>query len=192
MEWLKEIIDSHTTDGKTDVEAVMNAFKEEFPKHAVTKSAYNEQAEKLKTANETLNTLKKNNKDNEELQDELKTYKDKVSQLEAQAKETAKTQSIKDALSAAKATDTDYLIYKLGDVEVDENGAVKDLDNKIKDLQANFPTFFESPEQKKEGVDGFQPIGGANIGNGKVPQSIDIKSAIADSNINLTDLLTQK
>ncbi len=147
---------------------------------------------KLEQANSTLKTLQKNNKDNEELQNELKSYKDKVKRLETEAKETAKKQSIKDALGASKATDIDYMMYKLGDVEIDENGAVKDLDNKIKDLQANFPTFFESPQHKKEGVDGFQPIGGANIGSGKAPQSIDIKSAIADSNINLTDLLTQK
>ena len=79
MDWLKELIEKHTAEGKTDVDAVMNAFKEEFPKHAVPKDVYNEQAEKLKAANSTLDTLKKSNKDNDELQNELKTYKDTVS-----------------------------------------------------------------------------------------------------------------
>ena len=72
---------------------------------------------KLNEANSTLDTLKKSNKDNEDLQSELKTYKEKVSQLEADAKETAKKQTIKDTLVNVKATDVDYLMYKLSDVE---------------------------------------------------------------------------
>ena len=139
MDWLKELIEKHTADGKTDVDAVMNAFKEEFPKHAVPKDVYNEQAEKLKAANSTLDTLKKSNKDNEELQNELKAYKDKVSQLEADVKETAKKQTIKDALSNAKATDLDYLMYKLGDVELAEDGSIKDLTVKSRTYRLTTP-----------------------------------------------------
>lgn len=37
MDWLKELIEKHTAEGKTDIDAVMNAVKEEFPKHAVIK-----------------------------------------------------------------------------------------------------------------------------------------------------------
>lgn len=162
MDWLKELIEKHTADGKTDIDAVMNAVKEEFPKHAVPKDVYNEQAEKLKAANNTLDALKKSNKDNEELQNELKMYKDKVSQLEADAKETAKKQTIKDALSNAKATDVDYLMYKLGDVELAEDGSIKDLDSKIKDLQANHPTFFQTTEPGQAN-NGFKQLGGADI-----------------------------
>ena len=80
-------------------------------------SKLDEAESKLNEANSTLDTLKKSNKDNEDLQSELKTYKEKVSQLEADAKETAKKQTIKDALVNVKATDVDYLMYKLDDVE---------------------------------------------------------------------------
>ncbi|HEM5088379.1 TPA: phage scaffolding protein [Streptococcus suis] len=162
MDWLKELIEKHSADGKIDIDAVMNAVKEEFPKHAVPKDVYNEQAEKLKAANNTLDALKKSNKDNEELQNELKMYKDKVSQLEADAKETAKKQTIKDALSNAKATDVDYLMYKLGDVELAEDGSIKDLDSKIKDLQTNHPTFFQTTEPEQAN-NGFKQLGGADI-----------------------------
>lgn len=178
MDWLKELIEKHTADGKTDIDAVMNAVKEEFPKHAVTKTAYNDQAEKLKTANSTLDTLKKNNKDNENLQNELKLYKDKVSQLETQAKESAKKQTIKDALTNAKATDVDYLMYKLGDVEMAEDGTIADLDNKIKDLQANYASFFQSDKQQEDKqAGGFKPLGGADIPSGK---NIDANQAMAN------------
>lgn len=166
MDWLKELIEKHTAEGKTDIDAVMNAVKEEFPKHAVPKDVYNEQAEKLKAANSTLDTLKKSNKDNKELQNELKTYKDKVSQMEADAKETAKKQSIKDALVNAKATDVDYLMYKLGDVELAEDGSIKDLDSKIKDLQTNHPTFFQVTEPE-QADNGFKSLGGADLPEGK-------------------------
>ena len=177
MDWLKELIEKHTADGKTDIDAVMNAVKEEFPKHAVPKDVYNEQAEKLKAANSTLDTLKKSNKDNEELQNELKTYKDKVSQLESDVKETAKKQTIKDALSNAKATDLDYLMYKLGDVELAEDGSIKDLDSKIKDLQTNHPTFFQTAESE-QADNGFKTLGGVDIPpGGKIDPS---KSLTAD------------
>ncbi|HEM3502225.1 TPA: phage scaffolding protein [Streptococcus suis] len=127
-----------------------------------TQSKLDEAESKLKEANSTLDTLKKSNKDNEELQNELKTYKDKVSQLEADAKETAKKQSIKDALVNAKATDVDYLMYKLGDVELAEDGSIKDLDSKIKDLQTNHPTFFQVTEPE-QADNGFKSLGGADI-----------------------------
>ncbi|WFA75662.1 phage scaffolding protein [Streptococcus suis] len=193
MDWLKELIEKHTAEGKTDIDAVMNAVKEEFPKHAVTKSAYNEQAEKLKAANATLDTLKKSNKDNEDLQKELKTYKDKVAQLEAEAKETAKKQTIKDALTNAKATDVDYLMYKLGDLEEDDSGKIKDLDQKIKDLQVNLPNFFESAtEAKNDKLDGYEHLGGAGLLPGSAESTKDVIDVIGNKELNLTQFLQEK
>ncbi|HGQ8849235.1 TPA: phage scaffolding protein [Streptococcus pneumoniae] len=93
-------------------------------------SKLDEAESKLEEANSTLDTLKQSNKDNEDLQNELKTYKEKVSQLEADAKETTKKQTIKDALADVKATDVDYLMYKLGDVELADDGSIKDLISK--------------------------------------------------------------
>jgi seryl-tRNA synthetase len=142
-----------------------------------TQSKLDEAESMLKEANSTLDTLKKSNKDNEELQNELKTYKDKVSQLEADAKETAKKQTIKDALANAKATDVDYLMYKLGDVELAEDGSIKDLDSKIKDLQTNHPTFFKTTEPE-QADNGFKTLGGVDIPpGGKIDPS---KSLTAD------------
>lgn len=156
-----------------------------------TQSKLDEAESKLKEANSTLDTLKKSNKDNEELQNELKTYKDKVSQLEADAKETAKKQTIKDALTNAKAIDVDYLMYKLGDVELAEDGSIKDLDSKIKDLQTNHPTFFQTAEPEQAG-NGFKSLGGVDLPNGQRTNNHTIASAIADKSVNLTDLLTKK
>ncbi|WP_079859695.1 phage scaffolding protein [Streptococcus agalactiae] len=151
-----------------------------------------ESESKLEQANSTLDTLKKNNKDNEELQSELKTYKDKVKELETEAVENAKKQVIKDALGGAKATDVDYLMYKLGEVETDEDGNIVDLDNKIKDLQANYPNFFETKPEKQDNPDGYQPLGGADLPKQGTVQEKTITDALKDPNVNLTDLLTKK
>lgn len=150
-----------------------------------------ESESKLEQANSTLETLKKNNKDNEELQNELKTYKDKVKQLETEAVENAKKQVIKDALGNAKALDVDYLMYKLGEVETDKDGNLIDLDNKIKDLQSNYPKFFEA-EPQPENPDGYQALGGADLPKQGAVHEKTIVDAIKDPNVNLTDLLTKK
>lgn len=192
MEWLKQLLGNNTVEGKTDIEAVMNAVKEEFPKHAVPKDVYNETAGKLKEANATLATLKKNNKDNEELQSELKSYKERVATLEQEAKDNARKQTIKDALTDAKGTDVDYLMFKLGDLEVDDEGNVKDLDNKIKDLKASHPTFFEqAPEPPKE-PEGFTKLGGAKLGGGQPPKEASLDSVLANPEMNLTQFLQQQ
>lgn len=192
MEWLKQLLGNNTVEGKTDIEAVMNAVKEEFPKHAVPKDVYNETAGKLKEANATLATLKKNNKDNEELQSELKSYKERVATLEQEAKDNARKQTIKDALTDAKGTDVDYLMFKLGDLEVDDEGNVKDLDNKIKDLKASHPTFFEqAPEPPKE-PEGFTKLGGAKLGGGQPPKEASLESVLANPEMNLTQFLQQQ
>lgn len=151
-----------------------------------------ESESKLEQANSTLDTLKKNNKDNEELQTELKTYKDKVKHLETEAVENAKKQVIKDALGGAKATDVDYLMYKLGEVETDEDGNIVELDNKIKDLQANYPNFFETKPEKQDNPDGYQALGGADLPKQGAVQEKTITDALKDPNVNLTDLLTKK
>lgn len=150
-----------------------------------------ESESKLEQANSTLETLKKNNKDNEELQNELKTYKDKVKQLETEAVENAKKQVIKDALGNAKALDVDYLMYKLGEVETDKDGNLIDLDNKIKDLQSNYPKFFEA-EPQPENPDGYQALGGADLPKQGAVHKKTIVDALKDPNVNLTDLLTKK
>lgn len=192
MEWLKQLLGNNTVEGKTDIEAVMDAVKEEFPKHAVPKDVYNETAGKLKEANATLATLKKNNKDNEELQSELKSYKERVETLEQEAKDNARKQTIKDALTAAKGTDVDYLMFKLGDLEIDDEGNVKDLGNKIKDLKASLPSFFEqAPEPPKE-PEGFTKLGGAKLGGGQPPKEASLDSVLANPEMNLTQFLQQQ
>ncbi|MDY4420178.1 MAG: scaffolding protein, partial [Clostridium perfringens] len=61
MEWLRKLLEGATiTEGKLDIDGLMKSINTEFPKNAVPKDKYNEVSNDLKTANKTLDTLKKN------------------------------------------------------------------------------------------------------------------------------------
>ena len=181
MDWLKELIEKHTVDGKTEIDAVMNAFKEEFPKHAVPKDVYNEQAEKLKVANSTLDALKKSNKDAEELQQKITDYEAKVQQLETERSEERKTYALKEALTKEGVSDVEYMMFKLGKLEVDKDGNIVDLDNKVKALKETNPTFFASEAENNEPVaPGYQVVDSKlESGRNTEPEPQSLAEAIA-------------
>lgn len=161
MEWIKQIIAKHTKeDGTVDVEAVNKEISAEFPKNAVPKDQYNSKVQELKTANDTLTTLQKDNKDAESLQAEITKYKDEVEKLQAGQAEKDKNYALKDALTQAGAKDVEYMTFKLGDVEVNKDGSIKDLDSKIKDLKANYADQFKADDKKetKPNAPGYQVI----------------------------------
>ncbi|WP_238902677.1 MULTISPECIES: phage scaffolding protein [unclassified Clostridium] len=166
MEWLRKLLEGATiADGKLDIEALMTSINTEFPKNAVPKDKYNDISGELKTANATIKDLKKNNSDNETLQNTIKEHETTIATLKADSTKREKEYSVKGALEKAGATDIEYLLYKLGGVdklEVDSEGKIKDLDNKIKDLQATNATFFktiESNENKPKVIENKLPGG---------------------------------
>ena len=114
LEWLQSILEgAAVTDGKLDVAVVMNTVKTEFPKYAVPKDDFNAKVNELKTATDTITTLKKDVGDNEELQKKIKAYEDQIKALQADQVKTARTYALKARLTEAGAIDPDYLIYKM-------------------------------------------------------------------------------
>lgn len=165
MEWIKAILEKHRKeDGTVDIEKAMAEINAEFPKNAVPKSVYNEKATQLDEANKTITQLKENNKSNEDLQQKIKDYETKIENLEKEAAETKKTFALKEALTQAGAKDVDYMIFKLGEVEMDKDGNIKELDNKIKALKEPNPSFFETKpdesqqHQQQPGAPGYKVI----------------------------------
>ena len=147
MEWIKAILEKHTgEDGVLNLAEAQKEINAEFPKNAVPKADFNSKVEELKSANDTLNKLQKDNKDVEALQTTITDYKSQIETLEKERAEERKTYAVKEALQGAGGKDIDYLMFKLGDLELDKDGKVKDLDNKIKDLKEATPSFFESKE----------------------------------------------
>ncbi|HAT4156643.1 phage scaffolding protein [Clostridium perfringens] len=150
MEWLRKLLESATiTDGKLDIDGLMKSINTEFPKNAVPKDKYNEVSNDLKTANKTLDTLKKNHKDVEDLQKEIEGYKTKMGELEATRAKEQKEFTIKSKLKDLGCTDLDYMLYKLGDI--DKLDLEKDWENKAKELKENNSTFFPTEDKKEPG-----------------------------------------
>lgn len=168
MEWIKTILAKHLKeDGTLDLEAANKEIDAEFPKNAVPKEDFNSKVNELKTANDTINTLQADNKDVEKLQTEISDYKSKIEQLETERETTATRTTLEKSLRDAGAKDIDYLMFKFGEVEKDKYGNIKDLDNKIKDLQKDYESQFQKTDgDNKENQNGFKTIEN-NLNDGK-------------------------
>ncbi|GAA0679058.1 phage scaffolding protein [Clostridium cadaveris] len=118
MEWLRKLLEgAKIVDGKLDVEALMKDVNTEFPKNAVPKETFNDINGQLKTANSTIADLKKNNADNETLQQTIKehekTIKTQKADYEAKVRNLTLDSAIEKALVNAKAKHTDLLSGKI-------------------------------------------------------------------------------
>ena len=119
---------------------------------------------KLKADHETLITqhgestklieqLKAGTKGNEALQGKISDYEATITQLQDQLKQTQLEAAIKVALVGAKATDVDYMTFRLkekGELELDEQGNIKGMDDMLAGLKTQFPAFFESASAGKQ------------------------------------------
>ena len=163
LEWLQKILEgAQITDGKLDVTAVMNAVKADFSKYAVPKDDFNNKVNELKTANDTITQLKKDAKDNTDLQTKIKEYEDQVKQLQKDAADQAKTFALKAKLTEAGILEPDYLIWKQGGLDkftFDDKGTPIGVDDILKPLKESSPHLFK----QQEGTN-YQPAGGS--GNG--------------------------
>lgn len=113
---------------------------------------------KLKTDYDTLSTqhgestklieqLKKDAKNDEALQGKIAAYETQVADLQKELDETRLESAIKVALMNAKTDDVGYMAFKLkegGALELDEDGNIKGIDEKISNLKTQFPSHFDS------------------------------------------------
>ena len=103
-------------------------------------------------ATKLIEEMKKSSKGDEELQGKITTYEGQVQQLESELQQTKLESAIKVALLSEKAVDVDYLTFKLkekGELELDESGNVKGLDDKLSSLKIQYPAQFEGSAEKK-------------------------------------------
>lgn len=155
--------------------AVLGVWNETL-KGFVPKERFDEVNGKLKEANTTIETLKKDNAGNEELQKQVKEYKEKVTQLEAASANTVKEYALKDKLKEAGVVDADYIIYKQGGLDkftFDKEGNPVGVDDIVKPLKESSPHLFKA----EPGAD-YKPAGG-----GTPPG----KNPFAKDNFNLTE-----
>lgn len=136
--------------GLTEEQAqkVVSAWTEAM-KGFVPKERLDEVTGKLKEANTTIDTLKKGNADNEELQKQVKEYKEKVVSLETAEANTRKEYALKEKLTSADVLDADYVIYKLGGVDkftFDKDGKPIGVEDLVKPLKESSPHLFKEEQ----------------------------------------------
>ncbi|MBO7222160.1 MAG: phage scaffolding protein [Clostridia bacterium] len=105
----------------------------------------------LTEANTLIESLKESNKGNEELQGKISAYEAQIQQLTEELENAKLESAIKVELLTAKALDVDYLTFKLkekGELALDENGKIKNWDDKLAGLKTQFPTQFENESKK--------------------------------------------
>ena len=95
-------------------------------------------------------------KGQEDVQTKITEYEATIQKQQEELAEAKTESALKIGLlsAGAKATDIDYLIYKMNHdsdwkPELGEDGQVKGLDDKVKGLKTQFPSQFESSTQKK-------------------------------------------
>lgn len=100
--------------------------------------------------------LQKATKGQESIQGKIAEYEATISKQQEELAKTKVESAVKIALlgAGAKATDIDYLIFKMSSdaewkAELDDNGNVKGIDDKIKGMKTQFPSQFEAGTQKK-------------------------------------------
>lgn len=100
-----------------------------------------------------IDQLKAGTKDSEALQGKITSYESQITQLQEQLKKTQLDAEIKVALLGAKATDVEYMTFRLkekGELELDKDGRIKGIDDRLAGLKTQYPAFFESGETQKQ------------------------------------------
>ena len=132
----------------------------------------------LSESNKLIETLKKGTKGNEELQGKITTYESTIQNLQNELAKTKLDNAIKVKLLEAKATDLEYLTFKLGaqEMKLDEKGELVGWHDKLTELKTQFPNFFEGGT-KKVYEDGKLPN---NDDNGALSKESILKMSYAD------------
>lgn len=131
-----------------------------------------------------------NNDEVQQLTQRAEQAESRVSELEGQATQRTIDDLVNAALSEAGATDLEYARFKLGDVELSEDGkSINDLDNRIKDLQTQIPDYFQvanpnpnpaagSDRKNPDPMNNFQRIN-PNPGSGQQSDPDPVQDMIA-------------
>lgn len=163
---VKELFAKATDETPVTVEAITEALAKEFPLHTVPKQTLLDEQKKSKGYKETISSLEKRIEDgagNEqllsELQGEVAKYKD------AEAKRERDSIVEKAIIEVGGSTsDLDYIKYKLGDVDLNDQTA---LTTKLGELKESMPKFF-APAEPTEPTTPAEPTT-PNVPNGYKP-----------------------
>lgn len=134
----------------------------------VSKGEYNTLSEQLKTANTTINDLKKDNKDNEGLQTKVTDYEKKLEDYEKQIKDMQFNYALEGALTTANVRNIKAVkaLLDLENVKIDGETIIG-LKEQLESLKESDSYLFV--EEQKPQFSGIQPADGTKPSPGYNP-----------------------
>ena len=194
MEWLKQLIEKHTKDGKLGLEALNKEIATEYPKYAIPKDQYNTLAESKKQLekdiverDKQLDKLKQIDAaglkaEIEKLQGENKTAKEKY---DADLKDLTLTNAVKLAI-AGKVHDESIVsgLVDKSKLIIGDDGKIVGLDEQIASLKEGKAFLFKADDESLDQSGGQKNKPGFRIGNPppKGQQAMDDAIAAAFGN----------
>lgn len=125
-------------------------------KYDALQEALNAKGTELTNATQIIEDLKKSAHKGDDLTAKIAEFETTIRNQQEELKKAKTESALKiELLSAgAKADDIDYLLFKLGNdsdfkAELDENGKLKGIDEKMKNLKTIYPNQFEAETSKK-------------------------------------------
>ena len=118
-------------------------------KHDALQALFDSKDQELTAANGLIEGFRKSEKDNEAVQGQITAYKDQVTQLQEQLKQTQIDSGLKIAFMEAGGTDIDFLIWKAKQsnggkpLELSDDGKIKGIDDLISGLKTSAPAHFK-------------------------------------------------
>lgn len=170
-------------EGKQD--EIIEAHREAVDALKEERDQYKADAEKLPNVQKELDDMKAEAKNHDEdpykaqyddLKKEYDQYKSGVEERETKAKKTAAYKKLLKAAGVSeKRLDAILKVTALDDVELGENGEIKDSDNLQKTIETEWADFIEKKET--HGADTHTPPEGAGSGGGRQPSRAALVAA---------------
>lgn len=116
---------------------------------------YGDLSKKHKEATTLIEQLKKDNANNQGLQDKVTEYESKIKELETERDALKVDFALKSALEKSKVQDVDYICYKIKsqgtELKLDDNGSIKGIDDIITSVKTQYPNQFPSADNNNDG-----------------------------------------
>lgn len=149
------VTDETVTEIMADMKAggIFTASEENLDiRYGKLKTQHETTTAELTEAQKLIEEMKKSTRGNEGLQQKVAEYETTIADLQTKLAKAELDAAIKVGLLESKATDVDYLTYKLmadGELSIGEDGKIKGWDDKVAGLKTRFPNFFESAAGKR-------------------------------------------
>lgn len=144
-------------------------------KHSALETEKNSIQEQLTAAQQLVEDYKKSSKNDDAAQQKITEYETKVTQLTTELEQAKLDSALKIALLQAKASDVDYLMFKIKqdgkELKLDDKGEIKGLNDIISSLKTQLPAQFESDSAGKKKID-ENKLPGSNDDDEGEPQTL--------------------